>query len=298
MVTASPQPGNQDERCPEWVVVRRCERPAGHAGWHRAGTEVRGIATPYDATAADRSDHRDESACPVVPCPHFVAAIGATIAGERSRAAAAAGETGAGEEADVVREWMKHDSRVPEGRCPATECWYTLPLNADGLVVQHSQSGTLSTCEGGGRPPRPAATEPAPSAGHVHVHVDDYDGVVDCDCSAPSAGQDSGPWRVGRSYRLHVYEGDRPVATFHHAEDAARAVTAVNRQQVAPDSGSGPLAQLTAERDEARATVQRVRELVEMAPVVRFDNGYPVCAVPVAEFVNDPLIRRALGRQP
>lgn len=36
-----------------------------------------------------------------------------------------------------------------------------------------------------------------------------------------------GPWRVGNHYRIHVYEGDRPVATFHREEDAARAVEAI-----------------------------------------------------------------------
>lgn len=39
---------------------------------------------------------------------------------------------------------------------------------------------------------------------------------------------DSGPWRVGEHYGLHVYAGDTPVATFHRAEDAARAVAAIN----------------------------------------------------------------------
>lgn len=36
------------------------------------------------------------------------------------------------------------------------------------------------------------------------------------------------PWRVGRHYGIHVYEGDRPVATFHDPEEAALAVAAVN----------------------------------------------------------------------
>jgi len=34
-------------------------------------------------------------------------------------------------------------------------------------------------------------------------------------------------WRVGRHYPIHVYEGDRPVATFHTAIDARRAVAAL-----------------------------------------------------------------------
>jgi hypothetical protein len=32
---------------------------------------------------------------------------------------------------------------------------------------------------------------------------------------------------VGQHYGIHVYEGDRPVATFHNAEDARRAVEAM-----------------------------------------------------------------------
>lgn len=37
------------------------------------------------------------------------------------------------------------------------------------------------------------------------------------------------PWRVGDHYGIHVYEGDRPVATFHRAEEAALAVAAHNQ---------------------------------------------------------------------
>lgn len=49
------------------------------------------------------------------------------------------------------------------------------------------------------------------------------------------------PWRVGRSYGIHVYEvgpntphGDRPVGTFSTREDAERAVVAANRG-IVPD---------------------------------------------------------------
>ncbi len=38
-------------------------------------------------------------------------------------------------------------------------------------------------------------------------------------------------WRVGRHYGIHVYEGDRPVATFHDADEARLAVGAVNRDR-------------------------------------------------------------------
>jgi len=36
-------------------------------------------------------------------------------------------------------------------------------------------------------------------------------------------------WRVGEHYGIHVYEGDRPVATFLTETDARMAVIAVNR---------------------------------------------------------------------
>ena len=36
------------------------------------------------------------------------------------------------------------------------------------------------------------------------------------------------PWRVGSHYKVHVYQGERPVATFHDPADAARAVAAAN----------------------------------------------------------------------
>jgi len=39
-----------------------------------------------------------------------------------------------------------------------------------------------------------------------------------------------GPWRVGSHYGVHVYEGNRVVATFHDPADAQRAVDAVNAQ--------------------------------------------------------------------
>jgi hypothetical protein len=35
-------------------------------------------------------------------------------------------------------------------------------------------------------------------------------------------------WRTGRHYGIHIYEDDRPVATFHDPADAQRAVDAVN----------------------------------------------------------------------
>jgi len=109
--------------------------------------------------------------------------------------------------------------------------------------------------------------------------ADDSDLLVDDgDCPAPSAGQDTGPWRVGESWGIHVYEGEkgspgeRPVATFHRAEDAARAVAAVNATQPAPDDHSA--AGNATRRQEAGQDTERLRdELAEIAQEIE-DLGY------------------------
>jgi hypothetical protein len=54
----------------------------------------------------------------------------------------------------------------------------------------------------------------------------------------------AGLWRVGSHYGIHVYEGDRPVATFHTAEDARRCVEAM-----------AALARIEAAHDQARAAL-------------------------------------------
>lgn len=69
------------------------------------------------------------------------------------------------------------------------------------------------------------------------VHQADHAQDGDERPAVSPAGQDSGPWRVGSSYRIHVYEGDRPVATFHRPEDAAEAVAAVAALRAARPGG-------------------------------------------------------------
>ena len=49
----------------------------------------------------------------------------------------------------------------------------------------------------------------------------------------------SGPWRVGRHYPIHVYEDNRPVATFFDADDAAAAVAAHNAELDSCPTGCG-----------------------------------------------------------
>lgn len=48
--------------------------------------------------------------------------------------------------------------------------------------------------------------------------------IADAEREAAARGAADGPWRVGNHYGIHVYEGDRPVATFHQPEDAAQCV--------------------------------------------------------------------------
>ena len=50
---------------------------------------------------------------------------------------------------------------------------------------------------------------------------------------SPEVDRAQRPWRVGVHYGIHVYAGDRPVATFHNAYDAAAAVDAINRVDAA-----------------------------------------------------------------
>lgn len=84
--------------------------------------------------------------------------------------------------------------------------------------------GPCSACRGGCT--RPGATAPCcPHEGCDPSRMDD----ATPPCPVHDRPRSPSPWRVGQHYGIHVYEGDRPVATFHDADDAARAVDAVNR---------------------------------------------------------------------
>lgn len=93
-------------------------------------------------------------------------------------------------EAEVVRQWMLNRSAVPEGRCPATECWYTLPL-LDGLIVKHSRSGTVSSCEGSGHPPYDAAAAAGQTGGQDNAGRTFYDRTGQTRTDQPSAGEEA-----------------------------------------------------------------------------------------------------------
>jgi len=185
------------------------------------------------------------------------------------RAAAAAAQPGAGGEADDG----SGESKPPWAYGRVFPCTVT-----DELALPGGDSDATST---------------APSAGQDTGGLCEHggDNPIYCwGCNPPRPA----PWRVGQHYGLHVYEGERPVATFHRPEDAARAVDAVNgaapagqdterlREEIAAalrrrmdgelwvsakdaddlaDALLPSLTRLVAERNEARAQVQRVRDL-------------------------------------
>lgn len=64
-------------------------------------------------------------------------------------------------------------------------------------------------------------------------------------------------WRIGKHYGIHVYEGDRPVATFHDAADAERAVAAVNAAEP-----TGPATLLLVPRPPAQDPEDTVEEVL------------------------------------
>lgn len=67
----------------------------------------------------------------------------------------------------------------------------------------------------------------------------------------PRDEQERTPWRIGSHYGIHVYEGDRPVATFHTVADARAAVEAYNA-----------LAAAVAAKEAAEQENARLRELL------------------------------------
>lgn len=70
----------------------------------------------------------------------------------------------------------------------------------------------------------------------------------------------AGEWRVGSHYGIHVYEGDRPVATFLDPADAERAVAAVNAQRT--DAGLRAAAERVVEVWGDPAGPEKVVDLV------------------------------------
>jgi hypothetical protein len=77
---------------------------------------------------------------------------------------------------------------------------------------------------------------------------------------------EAGEWRVGEHYGIHVYEGDRPVATFHNSRDAYAAVDAHNAAAVGVDDdkpGAKTREALVAELVSVRLALQRIRADVD-----------------------------------
>lgn len=95
--------------------------------------------------------------------------------------------------------------------------------------------------------------------------------------SVPRLAARPSEWRVGNHYGIHVYEDGRPIATFHRAEDAVRAVAAVNECEPA---GSVDRAQVAAAYRVAASYRQLADEL-------RKDHGYSETANNFSAFVGD-----------
>ena len=69
-------------------------------------------------------------------------------------------------------------------------------------------------------------------------------------------------YRTGRSFGIHVYDGDRPVATFHDPDEAARFVAAINQADPMTDH-------LDQENDMTSPTQRRHDELVALLTEIR-----------------------------
>jgi len=78
------------------------------------------------------------------------------------------------------------------------------------------------------------------------------------DVLSPAEQARAARWRVGKSYGIHVYSGDVPVATFFRAADARAAVVAYNADhQIEPPES---VESLRAERDKAVADVAHYKD--------------------------------------
>ncbi len=268
-MTASPQPGNQDERA--CITAAPDGRPCS-------------ICRPVTIQRESVEDALENDRCGIcLSVDHFRE--------DCPRAAAAAGQTGAGEEADERRrslpdEWEQMCGGSWDDEHAAKDQG---PSAADsGALISDRRQGAARTVSpvATHRPERTTPALPAPSA--VHVHVDEYDGVVNCDCSAPSAGQDADDRRCGRCGQIPYVHGLPDSTCVYEPTQAAGQDTGQMRDEIAEIVGNvvlasqqsawedlnigprrwgeqaarevldGPLRQLIAERDEARAQVQQL----------------------------------------
>ena len=79
------------------------------------------------------------------------------------------------------------------------------------------------------------------------------------------------PWRTGSHYGIQVYEGDRPVATFHTVADAHCAVVAYNEAdelRIRAERAVAALAAAEQERDEARAACEQGATSIRKAAAI------------------------------
>jgi hypothetical protein len=128
----------------------------------------------------------------------------------------------------LVADCANNFHRRPVGRCIG--CMHDFaagPCGGCGAVDR--PDSVISTATRGDGYTARVCGEQAPS-GTAPTHSP---GWAACDRPKGHAGPHTWAltrtWRVGAHYDIHVYEGDRPVATFHHPADAAACVAAFNQ---------------------------------------------------------------------
>lgn len=97
------------------------------------------------------------------------------------------------------------------------------------------------------------------------------------DHTTPAGSRDDQPgtWRVGTHYGIHVYESERPVATFHRAEDAAEAVELhAERDQLKQDLADAERFMGLDRQQAIRATTERDQLRTELAAAVEQGQGW------------------------
>lgn len=114
-------------------------------------------------------------------------------------------------------------------------------------------------------------------------------------------------YRVGQSYGLHVYRGDRPVATFHDGGEAARFVAAMNASEVERPAGEpddwqyGYHYGIAANDDEVARVIDeyaqaRVAAVARAEAAERALADITIIAAAAAEFTDGRADRRQFER--
>lgn len=206
--------------------------------------------------------------------------------------------TGLSEDGRRTVEWLQHVfSDVAEFTELSGRTARTLEAVAMGLGMALTAVPSESAAEPLSSPPGTPHTRQAPhgpqngaeDGGHIHgvdpdcascrYHTSDGSTYPDyCGrCMGPCELPQGRTWRVGEHYGIHVYEGDRPVATFHDAKDAASAVASFNAAGVGATPPAEAVSLCPLQTDTAQepqngaegewASVGEMLEPVEDAPL-------------------------------